>query len=443
MFKLEKKEKYLLYSICLLVIIFLVFPVFVGEDSIISIHDNLDSNAGWAKMIKDSNSFFTLNSPTPSFNNLSSLYFMQINYSLYSALFCLLPTFTAYMINYYIAIIVGFVSMFILLKRLGIKDDFITVVISMCFAVLPKYYGSGIAISSMPVLLVVFLDIIRQNGGFNKKYILLVFFPLISNFAFVGIFAMGLWLLASIFVSIRARKININLFVAFFVLYIGYIFVEFKLFYHALLIREPLNRSIFNLTSGRVLYWFKNYFVNGFYHFGSLQKNIILPVCILFILLYGFSYVCKLIRQFFDQLAKDSVRLILCLVGSILLFSFIGGLYESKTVQSVISTVLPPLSGFNWGRTWILNIPLWYILFALVMLQLDNMFRRKWIAYTLVLLQLCYILLMPYPYNDTIKTWYNELFYKTGLDKVLHLDKRVTKKIADISDDFVSYKEFF
>jgi len=123
MLKLKKKERYLLRVILLLVIVFLVFPAFIGENSIISIHDNLDSNAAWAKMIKDNDSFFTLNSPTPSFNNLSTLYFMQVNYSLYSAIFCLLPTFFAYMINYYIAIIVGFVSMLILLKRLGIEDD--------------------------------------------------------------------------------------------------------------------------------------------------------------------------------------------------------------------------------------------------------------------------------------------------------------------------------
>lgn len=443
MINLEKRSQVFLFLLLGLILIFILLPVFVGENSIISIHDNLDFNAGWCKMIKDSNSFFTLNSPTPSFDNLSSLYFMQANYSLYSAIFCLLPTFPAYMINYYISIIVGIVSMFILLKRLGIKDDFIAVITSVIFALLPKYYWSAVAISSMPILLVAFLDIVRQNREFNKKYILLLFFPLISNFVFVGIFAMGLWLLASIIISIRAKKININLFVSFFVLCIGYILVEFKLFYHAFVIRDPLNRSIFNVTSERILYWFKNYFVNGFYHFGSLQRRIILPVCVLFVLLYGLSHIFSPIKRLFDRLEKSRIRLTVYLLGLILFFAFVGGLYESKTVQFVISTVLPPLSGFNWGRAWILNIPLWYILFALVMLQLDDMFRRKWIGYTLVLLQLCYILLMPYPYNDTIKTWYNELFYKTGLDKVLPLDKRVTKKFADTSDDFISYKEFF
>lgn len=58
MLKLKKKERYLLRVILLLVIVFLVFPAFIGENSIISIHDNLDSNAAWAKMIKDNDSFF-------------------------------------------------------------------------------------------------------------------------------------------------------------------------------------------------------------------------------------------------------------------------------------------------------------------------------------------------------------------------------------------------
>ena len=443
MFKLEKKEKYLLCSICLLVIIFLVFPVFVGEDSIISIHDNLDSNAAWAKVINRSNSFFTLNSPTSSFNNLSSLYFMQVNYSLYSALFCLLPTFTAYMINYYIAIIVGFVSMFILLKRLGIKDDFITVVISISFAVLPKYYWSAIAISSMPILGITFLDIIRQNTSFNKKYMLLLFFPLISSFVFVGIFALGLWFFASLVVSIKKKKLNLNLLIGFIVLSIGYVLVELKLFYCTLIVKTPLNRNIFNLASGHILYWFKCYFVNGFYHFGSLQRYIIMPICTLFILSYGLSYVFSPIKRFFNKLEKNSIRLIVFLFGVILFFSFVGGLYESKIVQSLLATVLPPLSGFNWGRIWILNVPLWYILFAFVVVQINSMFDKKWVGYTVVLLQLCYVLCIPAPYNDNIKTWYNEIFYKTGFDKVLRIDKTVSKKFADGSNDFISYKEFF
>ena len=443
MLKLKKKERYLLRVILLLVIVFLVFPAFIGENSIISIHDNLDSNAAWAKMIKDNDSFFTLNSPTPSFNNLSTLYFMQVNYSLYSAIFCLLPTFFAYMINYYIAIIVGFVSMLILLKRLGIEDDFIAVVISIIFAVLPKYYWSAVAISSIPILVITFLDIIKQNARFNKKYILLLFFPLISNFAFVGIFAIVLWLLVSIILLIRSKKININLFVAFFVLCTGYILVEFKLFYHALVIKEPLNRSIFALGDGNVLLWFKNYFLNGWYHFASLQRKIIIPFAFIFLLLYFLSFWVKRIKTQFENISRKNIHIILFLFCILISFSFIAALYENNSISTFVETVIPPLSGFNWGRIWVLNIPVWYILFALVAVQINAIFNKKWLGYTVVLLQLCYVLFFPTEYNDTIKTWYNEIVYKTGLDKVIHIDKTISKKFVYSSDDFISYKEFF
>ena len=443
MLKLGIKTKCVLYMVLLLVIIYILFPVFVGEDSIISIHDNLDSNAGWAKMIKDNNLFFTLNAPTQSFDNLPISYYMMVNYSLYSAIFCLLPTFSAYMINYFITVIVGFVSMFILLRKIEIEDDFIAVVISITFALLPRFYWAAVAISSIPILIIVFLDILKQKSVFNKKYLLLFFFPLISSLPYAGMFALGAWFLASIILSIRSKKININLFIVFLVLCIGYILVEFKLFYHALVIKEPLNRSIFALGDGRVLLWFKNYFLNGWYHFTSLQRKIIIPFVFIFLVLYFLSFWVKRIKKQFEYINRKNIRIILFLFCILISFSFIAALYENNSISTFVETILPPLSGFNWGRIWVLNIPVWYILFAFVLVQINILFKKKWLGYFVVLLQLAYVLVIPTAYNDTVKTWYNELFYKTGIDQKIGINKSISKKISDISDDFISFREFF
>lgn len=137
------------------------------------------------------------------------------------------------------------------------------------------------------------------------------------------------------------------------------------------------------------------------------------------------------------------MRIILFLFLILILFSLTAALYENKFISTLVKTIVPPLSGFHWNRIFILNIPLWYMLFAFVLVQVNFLCKRKWIAYFLAILQLAYILVIPCEYNDTIKTWYNELFYKTGFDRTLRLDKTITKKFAERSDDFISYKEFF
>lgn len=443
MLKLDKYSKYLLYLTLLLVIVFILIPVVVGENSILSIHDNLDSNAGWGKMFKDNNLFFTLNSPTPSFDNLSSLYFMQINYSLYSAIFCFLPTFTAYLVNYYIAIIIGFISMFFLLKKIKVEDDFIAIIVSVTFALLPKFYWVTIAISSIPILIIMFLNILSQNTNFNPKNLFLIFFPFISSFAFVGIFALGIWFITSVIVSIRVKKINLNLFIIFLILCIGYIFVDLKLFYHALIIKEPLNRSIFSLGSNNVWSLFKTYFWDGYYHFASLQRKIIIPVLFLFLFLYSLTFIKTKFKVLFEDIEKKNIYIILFLLSIIIILSFISSLYDSTFIKSFLNIILPPLSGFNWGRFWILNIPLWYILFAVLISQINILLTKKWIGYIIILLQLVYVLFKPIPYNDNIKTWYNEVFHKTSIDKKMGIDESISKKIAGHSGDFISFRDFF
>jgi hypothetical protein len=443
MLRLNKNSKYLLYFILLLVIVFILFPVFIGENSLLWIHDNLDSNAGWAKMFKDNNLFFTLNTPTPSFGNLSSLYFMQINYSLYSAIFCFLPTFTAYLVNYYIAVTIGFISMFLLLKKIRVEDDFIIIIVSVTFAVLPKFYWAAMPISSMPILIIAFLNIVSKNTGFYPKSLLLIFFPLISSFTFVGIFALSIWLIASVIISIHSKKIKLNLFIAFFVLCIGYIFVELKLFYHALIVKEPLNRSIFSLGSNNVWSWFKTYFWNGYYHFPSLQRKLIIPVLFLFLFLYSLTFLKTKFEVLFEDIKKRNIFIIIFLLSIIILLSFIASLYDSIPIKSFLNSILPALSGFNWGRFWVLNIPLWYILFAVLISQINILLGKKWIGYIIVLLQLTYVLVTPIPYNDNIRTWYNELLHKTRIDKKIGIDKTISKKIAGGSGDFISFDDFF
>jgi len=55
--------------------------------------------------------------------------------------------------------------------------------------------------------------------------------------------------------------------------------------------------------------------------------------------------------------------------------------------------------------------------------------------WALIVIQLAYILMNPTSYNDTARTWFNELFVKTGIAKKVMPNQKV--------DNLISYQDFF
>jgi len=465
--KQKSIERKIIYLVIFLIATFIFLPFLLfGENSIITIHDSLDIIIPSYKMFHDNGLFFKFDVPTNGFSGMSTLYFSLIGYTFQSTLYWIFNDFTAYVLSYYFSIFFGFISMYILLKKtLGISS-ILSVFMAICYAILPVQPNWNIAVSTLPIIIAIFYYFAFNNSNvFSWKVLFLIFFPFFSFFAAIGFFVLGFWFLGIVVLLIKNKKINPNLLVGFILLCIGYILVDLRLFYVMFILKTPLNRTIYSLRySNNIVTQIKtflrqliSYGAKGHYHATSFQLGIILPIT--FIL--SLSCLITLIRRIRDQsgtinakikaaLAKTNIKVkqLFILDFIVIAFCCIAALYYSGLLSGFITSYIPILSGFNWGRVWIFNRVLWYVIFVLclqIILEIDNTsfikkiklppFLPRLIVWVLICLQLGYIASRPVNYNDQVKTWFNEIIIKTGIAKKILPNKNF--------NSFISYKEFF
>ena len=358
--------------------------------------------------------------------------------------------------------------MYLLLKKIGKIDAVITILVSLCYAILPVAPNLGICVSALPLIIVVFFHFINYQK-FSWKILLILFYPFFSSFAMTGIFILGFWLIGFVYIMVKTKKINLNLLIGFIMLCIGYIIVDLRLFYVMFVLKTPLNRSVFNIHPTGIIAQlkvfmnsFKEYSLHGYYHASSFQRKIIVP----FAFIVSVIYLLKMIRKIINQsgeynresktINESSIheKMLFIIEFTLLLFSVIAALYDSGLMDNFFKRYIPALSGFNWGRVWIFNRVLWYVIFALCLqfvLEINGIIKKinfsknseyfivplflKLVVWILVCKQLLYIFLTPTYYNDQIKTWVNEVRNKRGL--VLRIIPN-----GDF-DPFISYKDFF
>ena len=456
-------EQKILYVIIFLLAVFFLLPFLLfGTNSVITIHDNLDSVVPWLKMYHDNGLFLKFDVPTKGLSEMSTLYYG--NYSFFALLYCIFGDFAAYTINTYIYIFLGFFSMYLLLKKIGKIDALITILVSLCYAILPVAPNLGICVSALPLIIVVFFHFIKNNK-FSWKILLILLYPFFSSFVITGIFILGFWLLGIFILWIKNKKININLLFGFVLLCIGYVIVDLKLFYIMFILKTPLNRSVFDIYPVGIIAQFKvflrtlkEYCLHGYYHAASFQRKIIIPLAFFVSVFYLIILIRRIKSQSGTIIARIKVavagssiheKLLFILEFTVFIFSVIPALYASGLLASFFKKYIPVLIRFNYGRVWIFNRVLWYVIFALCLqfvLEIDLSFILKinisdffWkikscpfiprlCAGILICYQLLNISLNPVMYNDQINTWFNEIVIKTGIRNI---------------ESYISYKEFF
>jgi hypothetical protein len=298
-----------------------------------------------------------------------------------------------------------------------------------------------------------------------ENILFLLFYPFFSSFPMTGIFILGFWFLGLIILGIKYRKINLNLFIGFVLLCMGYILVDLRLFYVMFVLKTPLNRSVINLSGANNIEKIKVfidslriYFLHGYYHATSFQRKIIVPLAFLVSVFCLIMLIRRIISKSGTTMSRIKTavaesgfheRLLFILEFIVLFFSTIVALYDSKLLNGFIVKYIPILTGFNWGRIWIFNRVLWYVIFALCLqfiieinlffvlkIKTGNIFWKikscpfipRLCAGILIGFQILFVSLVPVLYNDQLNTWYNELVIKTGNRNI---------------SPYISYKEFF
>ena len=290
---LQKQKEKVFIIIALIIIALFVSPLFIlGENAHIRVHDNLDSNLAWYKVLKESGEIFgSLEAVIPQVMNGSLLRnAFGTEWSGVVWLHALFPTMLAYAISQTITRVFAFIGMYWLLRdHLLCSNEWalISVGTALTFALTPFWPSGMLSTLGMPLALWAFLHV--RNGRISwREYAVFTLLPLYSSIVlgmFFFLFAMGvLWVID----VLKRRKNVIGFLIALSFMSLVYMIVEYRLVYSFIFDDDPNSRDDYfhtRLPLARVIrLTFKNY-VFGHTHVMTGHTVIILPVLFIAILM--------------------------------------------------------------------------------------------------------------------------------------------------------------
>ena len=391
-----------------------------GEKSYIGVHDNMDLFLAQFQMLKNTSSFWKHGVDVPFLGGISRDN-LPSELSLYTFLYMIFPTFTAYVLGLLLKVVIAIVSFRLLAKQLY-PAQYLTYrpliyMTGFVYGILNVFPAFGFAFASMPLAAYLLIRIYREPS--KKLYLLLFLYPLLSYFSYVGIFILGYLFIAVIWLSVRDKKPAISLLAAFFVLSFGYVVCEYRLFGQMLLSDEVTIRSTLvnpSLSPAQVGSEILTVLKEGIFHADGVHTKIVLPVCMIYFLAHNVWYLWK--KQAKNILHDTFNFVMLFLVFNALIY----GLYDCEPVRTLVETLLPPLKGWQFNRTIWFNPFLWYsALFLLLKQFYDKGVIWAWAANIIICIAALTVILTPTRYNDLYYTCYYrayEYFHGTEVDEL-------------------------
>lgn len=404
----------------------LVFLVF-GESSMIAVHDNLDLFVAQFQMLKNTGSFWTHGATVPFLGGITRDN-LPSEFSLYTMLYMIFPSYYAYVAGYLLKIVIAVISTILLAKDFCgesyAKYKPIAWMCGLAYGILNVFPAFGIPFASIPLAVYLVRKINREPSV--KWYAALFLYPLVSYFSYFGLFILAYMCVALIWIWIKDKKFPLRLLIAIIVLSAGCIVCEYRLFGVMLFsdaetIRATMEAGSYSTWEIVRTMW--EGFSRGMFHAESMHTYLVMPVCLIYFVYLNSSYV-------FQKNAKAIVHdgynlLMLTLVFN----SVIYGIYYWEGFRGLIETLVPPLTGWQFNRTIFFSPFVWYAAFFLVLKRLyDN--RSKYGRYAANGLALAAVLIIVFS-----GTRYND-FYHTCVTKAYEL-------LKGKESDQLNYEEFY
>lgn len=450
------------------------FPLFAaavffgyGERSYIGVHDNMDLFLAQFQMLKNTHSFWKHGVDVPFLGGVSRDN-LPSEFSLYSLLYMLFPTYIAYILGILGKILLGMFSFWLLAKEL-LGDRYLRVrpivfVTGLCYGALWVFPAFGFAFASIPLCVYILVKIYRRESRWGRWYAALFAYPLVSYFSYHGIFILGylalvvLWLFGR---QIRQRfsksgvrrtapgsaegaagyrgtdgREALRMLIALIVLAAGYVACEYRLFGQMLLSDEETIRvSIVNpsLSSAEILSEMMEVFKAGIFHADSVHGKVVLPACVLYLV---FNNACYAVKREWKRIFRDPFNLIMVFI---VFNCVVYGLYDLEPLRSLVERLIPQLQGWQFNRTIFFNPFLWYAALFVVLCKLyEGGLWRVWLANGIVCLALLMVILTPNRYNDLYNTCYNrayEHFHGTEVDELSYEQFYAVELFEEIKAD--------
>lgn len=450
------------------------FPLFAaavffgfGERSYIGVHDNMDLFLAQFQMLKNTDAFWKHGVDAPFLGGVSRDS-LPSEFSLYSVLYMLFSTYTAYILGILGKILLGMFSFRLLVKEL-LSERYLRVrpivwMTGLCYGTLWLFPAFGFAFASIPLCVFILVRIYRKREArWGWWYAALFAYPLVSYFSYHGIFILGYLALAVLWLFCRwlylgrcsgrkrpsdARqsvpcgddasgdgKAVLRLLIALFVLAAGYVACEYRLFGQMLLGDEvTIRSSIVNasLSPSEILSEILQVFREGIFHADSVHGTIVLPVCaVYFVGINGYYG----LRREWKRIFRDPFNLVIVFI---LFNCVVYGLYDFEPLRSLVERLIPQLQGWQFNRTIFFNPFLWYAALFLVLLKLyEGGVWRVWLANGIVCLALLAVILTPNRYNDLYATCYSayKQFHGAQVDELSYEQFYAAELFEDIKED--------
>lgn len=366
---LNNERLLLFFGVLIISIVFLPY-LYWGESTPVRVHDNLDSNIVWVKILKDANALFAPpNDVVESVMDGLPRSSLHASYDISLLPFGLLDMFWGYVLNKYLMAIIGFVGMYLLLKRYFLKEEiplYIPICVAILFALLP-FWSFSASVSGLPLVFYALLNI-RNKKRATSDWLILLLYGFYSSLVLTGFFVLLLFSFILIFDFFRKKKINWYLFGGIFFLSFIYVLSNIPLFlsfwidsdYHS-------HRLVFkyqDLLSAKETLTFiidTIFKETGAHHVVSCQYYIlILAVFVLFLMIK---------RRQVD-------RNFIIILMFIFISSLLCGIYEWSAFAD-LRTILIQKFPLNLSRINWLHPMCWYILFGI---SLSYIYKsvKKW-----------------------------------------------------------------
>jgi hypothetical protein len=214
LFSLNKNYEQRLLIIAFLIIVLCVSPLFIlGENAHIRVHDNLDSNLAWYKVLSESGQILgPINATIPQIINGLPRNAFGTEFSLIVWLYALFPTMFAYALSQFITRFFAFLGMYLLLKTHFITHSdwaLLRIGTALAFALTPFWPSGMLSTLGMPLALWAFLNI-RNGEKTWTNYLVLTLLPFYSSIVlgfFFFLSAMGIFWLSDV---LRGKGWNWN-----------------------------------------------------------------------------------------------------------------------------------------------------------------------------------------------------------------------------------------
>ena len=379
------KSPQVLFLVSGVIILVYILPYLIsGKDAHLLIHDNLDSNFVYYKVLIDTHTLFSPNSTIiESFMGGIPRSSLPGEFDFFVLWFRLFGPLGAYIFNRIIVILIAFCGMYFLLKKHIIPGEsnlFAQTSIALVFSLLPFWPPGGLTVAGIPLVMYAFLNL-RNNDLKWSNWLILGLFPFYSSLVLSGFFLLFTFMLLWIW-DLIARKRNIFFPAGLLLISAVYILTNYRLFFEFMLDDSFISHRVEFEKGGLDLFSSLKLALNmlffGQYHAYSLHTWILLPTVLLAAILLCFNKYEGIRKTFFIVLAF--------IISTSLLYGFLE-FAAFQPLMQVIYNFFP----MQLGRFHFLHPVLWMLLFALSLSVISQKFRQgKMLVQLLIGFQLIY-----------------------------------------------------